>query len=578
MTMQKSSHDIFKWDLWNGILNCPIVYINHFHLRYVDEVLMELLSEHGQSEKNVIEYDSGQGTVVSFGTKEKDSAMKKYPTIRFLLKLLVSNQEEAVDDEDDEPGISLIGGKIFLFKGLNDKILKDEDVHSLMLSFASKYESGAYNPQTTILIVSPQNVSIFPPILLQYVTVVELSSPTAEEIRDYIISVIGTDKYVDAHSKSIVEDMVRTLQGLQLYDVRQVLRTALSLSSSRLSKRATEIALKEKQRIVKKTGIIEVIDPDISFSDVGGLQKLRHDLEVKSAIYKNLGEAEKFHVPIPKGILIIGMPGCGKSLIAQATAKQFGVSLLRLDVSRLMGKYVGESEANLRLALATAEAAHPCVLWIDEIEKAFAGGNNSSGDNDMLVMRMMGHFLTWMQERKTPVYIVATANDVMRPEFMRKGRFDEVYFVDFPSEEERAQILKVKIDKRYPLNAKNQLFDFSDILNDNCKAVAKDMKCEDGGFSGAEIECVLNMVVEAKFEVYLKEKKSSNTQYIAPSLIKITKFDFTKAINAIKPHVLANQKSKPLKKQDLQRERTFIERIRDLQAVYNFVDASKINF
>ena len=352
--------------------------------------------------------------------------------------------------------------------------------------------------------MSPQNVSIFPPILLQYVTVVELSSPTAEEIRDYIISVIGTDKYVDAHSKSIVEDMVRTLQGLQLYDVRQILRTALSLSSSRLSKRATDIALKEKQRIVKKSGIIEVIDPDISFSDVGGLQKLRQDLEVKSAIYKNLGDAERYNVPIPKGILIIGMPGCGKSLIAQATAKLFGVPLLRLDVSRLMGKYVGESEANLRLALVTAEAAHPCVLWIDEIEKAFAGGNNSSGDNDMLVMRMMGHFLTWMQERKTPVYIVATANDVMRPEFMRKGRFDEVYFVDFPSEEERAQILKVKIDKRYPQTAKDKLFDFSEIIGDDCKDIVRDMKGEYGGFSGSEIECVLNMVVETKFQDYLK--------------------------------------------------------------------------
>ena len=424
--------------------------------------------------------------------------------------------------------------------------------------------------------MSPQNVSIFPPILLQYVTVVELSSPTAEEIRDYIISVIGTDKYVDAHSKSIVEDMVRTLQGLQLYDVRQILRTALSLSSSRLSKRATDIALKEKQRIVKKSGIIEVIDPDISFSDVGGLQKLRHDLEVKSAIYKNLGDAERYNVPIPKGILIIGMPGCGKSLIAQATAKLFGVPLLRLDVSRLMGKYVGESEANLRLALVTAEAAHPCVLWIDEIEKAFAGGNNSSGDNDMLVMRMMGHFLTWMQERKTPVYIVATANDVMRPEFMRKGRFDEVYFVDFPSEEERAQILKVKIDKRYPQTAKDKLFDFSEIIGDDCKDIVRDMKGEYGGFSGSEIECVLNMVVETKFQDYLKEKQSSNLEDVAPSAIKIKKSDFKKAIDTIKSSVLSNQKSKQRSEKEFLRDKTSIERIKDLQATYNFVNASNI--
>lgn len=575
--MQKNSHDTFKNDLWNGILNCPIVYVNHFHLQYVDEVLKELLSEHGQSEKDVVEYDNGQGAVVSFDTKKKDSFMKKYTTIKSLLRLLVVNQEEVVDDEDDESYNPMSIKRLFIFKGLNDKILRDEDVHSLLLTFASKYEAGEYDYRTTILIVSPQNVSIFPPTVLQYVTVVELLSPTAEEIRDYIISVIGPDKCIGVRSKSIVEDMVRTLQGLQMYDVRQILRTALSLSNNRLSNRATAIALKEKKRIVKKSGIIEVIDTDISFSDVGGLQKLRKDLEIKSAIYKNLGDAEKYNVPIPKGILIIGMPGCGKSLIAQATANLFGVSLLRLDVSRLMGKYVGESEANLRLALATAEAAHPCVLWIDEIEKAFAGGNNRSGDNDMLVMRMMGHFLTWMQERKTPVYIVATANDVMRPEFMRKGRFDEVYFVDFPSEEERAQILKVKIDKRYPQNAKDRLFDFSEIIKDDCKEVVAGMKGEYGGFSGSEIECILNMVVETKFQSYLNGKNSSTNQDVAPSLIKITKADFKKAIVTIKSSVLANQKSKPREEKDLLREKTSIERIRDLQDTYKFVSASKEN-
>ena len=574
--MKKSSHSLFKNDLWNGILSCPIVYVNHFHIQYVDEALKELLTEHGLSGNNVVEYDCGQGAVVSFDTKKKDSSMRKYPSIKSLLKLLVVNQEEVVDDEDDEAMDSMIDGKIFLLKGLNDKIIVDEDVHSLLLSFASKYESGEYDYRTTILIVSPQSVSTFPPTILQYITVVELSSPTAEEIRDYIISVIGLDSYANVRSKNIVEDMVRTLQGLQMYDVKQILRTALSLSNNRLSNRATAIALREKKRIVKKSGIIEVIDTDISFGDVGGLQKLRHDLEVKSAIYKNLGDAEKYNVPIPKGILIIGMPGCGKSLIAQATANLFGVSLLRLDVSRLMGKYVGESEANLRLALATAEAAHPCVLWIDEIEKAFAGGNNSSGENDMLVMRMMGHFLTWMQERKTPVYIVATANDVMRPEFMRKGRFDEVYFVDFPSAEERAQILNVKISKRYPQMANDKLFDFTEIISDSCNEVVKDMKGEYGGFSGSEIECVLNMVVENKFQDYLNEKQSL-TKDQTPSTIKVTKSDFKKAIDTIKPSVLSNQKSKLRNEKDLLRDKTSIERIKDLQETYKFVNASNIN-
>ena len=303
---------------------------------------------------------------------------------------------------------------------------------------------------------------------------------------------------------------------------------------------------------------------------MGGLQRLQEDLKVKSRIFSNLGDAVKYNIPIPKGILIIGMPGCGKSMIAQATANKFGVSLLRLDVSRLMGKYVGESEANLRMALATAEAAHPCVLWIDEIEKAFAGSNNSNGDNDMLVMRMMGHFLTWMQERKTPVYIVATANDVMRPEFMRKGRFDEVYYVNFPEEAERAEILRKKIAKRYSTQ-KDSLFDFSDV--GDCTSVVKSMYGEYGGFSGSEIECVLNMVVEDKFSQYLVSKEESRDEEFKPSTIKITKRDFEVAVEKIKGSVMSNQKGKKINQDELTREKTSIERIRDMQSIYNFVNA-----
>ena len=133
--MKQTSHKTFKNDLWNGILSCPIVYVNHFHLQYVDEVLKELLSEHGQSEKSVVEYDNGQGAVVSFDTKKKNSFMRKYTTIKSLLRLLVMNQEEVVDDEDDESENPMSERRIFLFKGLNDKILRDEDVHSLLLTF-----------------------------------------------------------------------------------------------------------------------------------------------------------------------------------------------------------------------------------------------------------------------------------------------------------------------------------------------------------------------------------------------------------------------------------------------------------
>ena len=246
-------------------------------------------------------------------------------------------------------------------------------------------------------------------------------------------------------------------------------------------------------------------------------------------------------------------------MIAKATANKFGVPLLRLDISKLMGKYVGESEANLRLALATAEAAHPCILWIDEIEKAFAGSGSYGGDNDMLVMRMMGYFLTWMQERKTPVYLVATANGILRPEFMRKGRFDEVYFVDFPNTQEAADILSKKINQRYPTNDAKCLFDFSVILESLIKVTEKMVK-----FSGAEIECVLNMVVERKFQEYLQDKELSNNQSnYTPQKIKIQLLDFEKAIDDIKEHTMANQKGDA-------KNPTVIDQIYQMQKTYNF--------
>ena len=550
--------------LTSAILSSPLVYIPHYHYHLLDEVIKEIIqSLSGYSDinlclDNVLEFDCGRHCIIDFVTKQVND---DYADILEVTKLLKS----FIVGKIDEPAILLIKNC--------DEQLMDVEVQSLLSSFASLYEENKLDSLSTIIVMSPTPVSSIPLSLRSYFTFVDILPPNVEEIRNVLEETLGHNPFIEGQeSKRIAEDLVRTLQGMQMYEVKQTLRTVFKFTNGRLSNKAIREALKEKKKIVKKSGIIEVIDTDISFSDVGGLQKLRADLEIKSAIYNNLGDAERYNVPIPKGVLIIGMPGCGKSLIAQATANQFGVSLLRLDVSRLMGKYVGESEANLRLALTIAEAAHPCVLWIDEIEKAFAGGNNSRGDNDMLVMRMMGHFLTWMQERKTPVYIVATANDVMRPEFMRKGRFDEVYFVDFPSKEERAQILKVKIDKRYPQNAKEKLFDFSDIIIDDCKAVVEDMKGEYGGFSGSEIECVLNMVVETKFQDYLK--KLSINPGVAPSIIKITNSDFKKAIDTIKSSVLANQKSKQRSKEDLLREKTSIERIKDLQNTYNFVNAS----
>jgi SpoVK/Ycf46/Vps4 family AAA+-type ATPase len=222
-------------------------------------------------------------------------------------------------------------------------------------------------------------------------------------------------------------------------------------------------------------------------------------------VFKRLDEAIKYGVDIPKGIMIVGMPGCGKSLTAKATANLFDVPLLRLDVGKLMGKYVGESEENMRRAIKIAEAISPCVLWVDEIEKAFSGVGDSGGSHEVTT-RLFGYFLTWMQEKENSVFVVATSNDISKlpPEFLRKGRFDEIFFVDFPNDEERRKIIELHLKKRKKWH--------KDI--DTIKLLKKTK-----GYSGADIEAVIKETIEKGF---LLAKKQITTDDILTE-IKDTK-------------------------------------------------------
>ena len=208
-----------------------------------------------------------------------------------------------------------------------------------------------------------------------------------------------------------------------------------------------ELAVEEKRQIVKKSGILEMVSAAEGIDDIGGLEELKTWLKRKAAILADLTRAKDFGVDTPKGVMIVGMPGCGKSLTAKAASTLFGLPLLRLDVGSLMGKYVGESESNMRRALQLADAVSPCVLWVDEVEKAFAGIGGAGAET---TSRLFGHFLTWMQEKTKPVFVVATANAIanLPPELLRKGRFDEIFYVDFPSKAERAEILHVHLRKR----------------------------------------------------------------------------------------------------------------------------------
>lgn len=254
-----------------------------------------------------------------------------------------------------------------------------------------------------------------------------------------------------------------------------------------------DVILEEKRQTIRKSGILEFVKSDLHIDDVGGLQNLKRWLLKRNKSW--LDSAARYNLPAPRGVLITGVPGCGKSLVAKAISAMWQVPLLRLDVGKIFSGVVGSSEENMRRAIQTAEAIEPCVLWIDEVEKGFGGASSSSGDSGTS-SRVFGTFLTWMQEKSKAVFVVATANNIaaLPPEMMRKGRFDEIFFVDLPTYIERKEILKLHLARR--LKNPEVIGDF--VVNDS---ILSQMAKTTEGFVGAELEQV---VISGLFEAFMK--------------------------------------------------------------------------
>ena len=260
-----------------------------------------------------------------------------------------------------------------------------------------------------------------------------------------------------------------------------------------------KIIAREKARTLKKNGLVEVVETTTSLDDIGGLGLLKEWLVRRAGAFSE--SAKAYGLPAPKGLLIVGIPGTGKSLTAKATASAFGLPLLRLDMGRVFGGIVGQSEANLRSVIQTAEAIAPCVLWIDEIEKGFSGSQSSGSTDGGTSSRVFASFLSWMQEKDKPVFVVATANDVSKlpPEFLRKGRFDELFFVDLPDVLERTQIWDIVIARH-----KRKPTDFDTVV------LAR--ACEQ--FTGAEIEAAF---IDAMHEAYF-EGEEPNSKHLLEAI------------------------------------------------------------
>lgn len=440
----------------------PILYMNTFEeLKGVKSIIS------ASGARQVLSWSYAEGLVLYKNGEAQDlykNDLAKTPIAIVLEQLLADSLYE-------------LEGKVIVFKDIHH-YLEEPEVISLLKQLVNKINLGA---DFSIIFLSP--IVKIPKELEKFITIIEAEYMGYDAIRKEIVDFIEYQELPKVADK-LLDELAMAFKGLTKFEINNLLALAYA-NDGELTRADLGLIFEQKKQMIMKSGILEMVNVKESVDDIGGLENLKEWFAKKAKVIKNIHEAEKFGVDMPKGVLIAGVPGCGKSLNAKVASTLFEVPLLRMDMGRLMGKYVGESEGNMRRAIALSEAISPCVLWIDELEKAFAGINGHGGSE--VTVRLFGNFLTWMQDKESPVFVVATANNIMDlpPELMRKGRFDEIYFVGLPKADERKKILQIHIKKRRPK-------DLAGIDLD--KLVGKTE-----GYSGADFEGVVKDAVEDAF-------------------------------------------------------------------------------
>lgn len=376
---------------------------------------------------------------------------------------------------------------IYLFKDFHPFT----EEHRCNIAVIRKLRDAAYyirDSYKTIVVVSP--VTKIAPDLAKDVTVLEFGLPRVPDFNrllDRIIEDVRDNPRIQIDlGPEDRERLLSAAKGLTLKEAENVFAKTLVLDG-RLDGNDVSIVFSEKQQVIKKSGLLEYYEADESFSQVAGLDNLKEWLKKRAIGFT--GRAAKFGLPAPRGVLMLGVQGCGKSLCAKALSSLWKVPLLRFDLGRMFSGLVGSSEQNVRRAIQTAESIAPAILWIDEIDKALAGSGGSSGTDGGTSARVFGTLLSWLSEKTAPVFVIATANEIshLPPELLRKGRFDEIFFVDLPVAEEREDILRIHLQKRS-----------RDPAHFDMRALAE--RCD--GFSGAEIE---EAVISALFDAFSQD-------------------------------------------------------------------------
>jgi len=347
----------------------------------------------------------------------------------------------------------------------------------------AKNNDGLDNKKTLVL---SQPVRYLPAELEKDVYVIDIDLPEKKILSSVLDEVVDYLEIEGSCPQRSRDRLAEAARGLTTIEAKNVF-CEIALDKGRLTEDEIPLVIGEKEQVIKKSGILEYFHPSESFSDIGGMESLIEWLRKRRRGFDS--DATEFGMTPPKGVLLLGVQGCGKSLLAKSIASDWNLPLLRFDLGRVFGGIVGESENNIRRALDTAKAISPSILWIDEIEKGLSGVGSSGDTDGGTTARVFGTLLTWMQEKKEPVFVVATANDIssLPPELLRKGRFDEIFFVDLPGEKSRRDIWSIHLKKRLGVRYTDGMFDFEKLVE------------KSRGFSGAEIEEAVN---EGLYQAY----------------------------------------------------------------------------
>ncbi|WP_291177933.1 AAA family ATPase [Gimesia sp.] len=449
----------------------PIIYVVTWEEERVERALRQIAASR---EKKLFTWTITQGIIKSGAEAQKS-------------KSGCGNTSDPLAALDDV--IHQVEPAIYLFKDFH-RFTQDERANLSVIRRLRDVAFHLRDTYKTIVITSP--LLQIAPELSKDITLLEFGLPEPTEFNqllDRIIDDVKDNPKVTINLEGLSrEKLLRAARGLTLREAENVFAKTL-VTDGKLDADDINIVFSEKEQIIKKSGLLEYCDTKEKFNNVAGLENLKDWLSKRAIAFTD--KARKFGLPSPRGVLLLGVQGCGKSLCAKSVSQLWGLPLLRFDLGRMFSSLVGSSEENVRQAIQIAESVAPVILWVDEIDKALAGSTDSAGSDGGTSARVFGTLLTWLSEKTSPVFVIATANDIshLPPELLRKGRLDEIFFIDLPNVHERRDIFKIHIARRGRDTTQFDLDKLAQVTE---------------GFNGAEIE---ESIVSALFDAFSNQSK-----------------------------------------------------------------------